>query len=375
MSTVNKEKKKGINIAVYSWNESAIEIRTKITDEDQLIEDKKSYCYYLGYKSTGNAADFFSKIKYDIDNNQLDIVVVGTQESRKPGSYFHSSVLIEEMEKIGYSLLKRTRLMGIGVSTYKNVRNEYKLTARGLRTSIFVKSDMLKFINNEEKEYDLDDHVYHVCGGAYSKNKGAIGTYVKWPGLDPFLFINCHLPFDAASLVEYKKDGLLIARKNAVMKSNIAFNEIIKNLVYNNEHRPMSVFVLGDLNYRVTPTENMYIASEEYFSIDYISQVKKYDELFIEMKSSNIVNFNEGVNKVGITFMPTCKLNKNRNSGEYKYKMGKYKQRFPSWCDRILYNNFYLANNIVECKVYDRFDIGNMTKSDHCGVYAIFSIL
>ena len=116
--------------------------------------------------------------------------------------------------------------------------------------------------------------------------------------------------------------------------------------------------------------------------------------------------FMEGISNTGPKFNPTCKMIKHKYSSyatcnqskiknntskqerlncQYKtgyfrnniilnytnkqcYKLGKIKQRAPSWCDRILYRN-------AICKEYRSYDFSQiMAMSDHTAIYGSYII-
>ena len=100
----------------------------------------------------------------------------------------------------------------------------------------------------------------------------------------------------------------------------------------------------------------------------------RHDELKEQMSRKNIYEFKEGIDNKGPEFIPTCKMIKGRGEDKY-WKTGKLDQRIPSWCDRILYNNFGKDKELIKCVNYDRFDYGEaMKKSDHAAVISIFEI-
>ena len=102
---------------------------------------------------------------------------------------------------------------------------------------------------------------------------------------------------------------------------------------------------------------------------------QQYDELRQQMKKNNIYSFCEGVNNSGPQFLPTCKLDKDRGENDIIWKLGKYDQRNPSWCDRILYQTYKNDTYNITCTKYDRFQSGQvMSDSDHAGVIGIYSL-
>ena len=129
------------------------------------------------------------------------------------------------------------------------------------------------------------------------------------------------------------------------------------------------------------------------------------------MHEKNIEHFHEGVGNKGPMFLPTCKMIKQKysqyldcNQEKFKmnstkpdridcqckdgdftqcrldyedkqcYKLGKIKQRAPSWCDRILYKN-EIKNTDMLCKEYSSYDFSQiMAMSDHTAVYGSYIV-
>jgi hypothetical protein len=89
------------------------------------------------------------------------------------------------------------------------------------------------------------------------------------------------------------------------------------------------------------------------------------------MNFALIPHMYEGVHNMGPSFNPTCKLFQGRESSNI-YNTGKYGQRTPSWCDRILYSK--PSDLIIMCTKYDRFEYGNMNLSDHAAVIGEYII-
>src|SRR3972149_10155832 len=120
--------------------------------------------------------DFYPKFADMVVSNSPDIVVIGFQEDRYPGSYFHSHLLPEEMPKIGYTLVKRTKLMGVGITTYKGIMKGDPFE-RGLRVSIYAKTDLAPIIEKEEAEMRTeltnDGQEEFLCSSFITRGKGA----------------------------------------------------------------------------------------------------------------------------------------------------------------------------------------------------------
>lgn len=156
-------------ILVFSWNTESIALAETL--DVQVAEYNRSTASSMfpgmtTWRHTYNIADFYPKLSELIKQHQPDIIVIRFQEDRLPGSYFHSHLLPEELPKIGYSLVKRTKLMGVDVTTYKGF-TKGELFERGIRVSVYATHKLAKIIENEEREMRSvignDGQVEYVC--------------------------------------------------------------------------------------------------------------------------------------------------------------------------------------------------------------------
>jgi hypothetical protein len=342
-----------MRIFIFSWNTASI----------CLSGD-------LEGKTSGIKADFFMPLMKEIELESPEIVIFGFQEDRYPGSLFHSQLLPQEMPKYGYKLVDKSTMMGVGVTTYKNLYR-FDPMVRGLATSIYVKENLYAIA-------EVDWYYTSV-----SRGKGGLVFHLTIDQQTVSLS-NIHMPFNAYSLIETREKGDPMIRQNELNRSNIYFNEIVSKLM---SHHPAIFF--GDLNYRSSDPRPATKVVEE-IARDCYSPF--YDELRQQMSRGNIYPFNEGINNEGPTFLPTCKLIKDRpdlvaiNSnavpdkpenpisrdkrGDLYYNVGKYNQRVPSHPDRILHTN------MITCSRYESFDVGNaVKKSDHAPLIGVFRLL
>lgn len=389
-------------ILVFSWNTESVSL-CETMDPEIAASNRISYSSFIPgittWKYSCDIPDFYPKLSQFILENSPDLVVIGFQEDRYPGSYFHSHLLPEEMPKIGYDLIKRTKLMGIGVTSYKGALKGDPFE-RGLRLSIYGKKELVSIIEKEESEMRVamgnDGQSEYVC--SLFRGKGAVVSYIMLPGIGRLAFVCCHLPFNSKSLINERVYRNKMLRQNEINHSNICFNNIVENLILYKHPIPTHVIYFGDFNYRISdPRPASEVANEinrnvndiSYFECLYINQ----DELKDQMNRRNIYEFQEGINNKGPLFMPTCKLLRGRNPnisdniydhgqipiGTDYWNTGTHDQRVPSWCDRILYTkigNQTTDNNNLVCIYYNRFDVGMvMSKSDHAGVIGMFDLV
>lgn len=470
-----------VKIAVFNWNVESISLAENTVDGTVEYNRSGWTSRYISIKP-----DFFESVMDWVTIHDPDVVVFCFQEARWPGCYFHSELLPSRMPSYGYSYLVTSSMMGVGVTTYKNM---FKLDpmVRGLITSVYVKTNLVLHAKAEQNYYTTS---------ILMRNKGALAIYVTISNTK-FTIINAHLPFNALSLIESKRSGDSIIRQNEVNVTNFHFNEIVRSL-----KRDSPIIMCGDFNYRnfslyksasdmvndlikfISPSgsisrvietpkstfrkvgtspfeiikpslervvsdgfgEKIYSSSVPSSSSipimgkykeslnepedpegleDPLNPESKYsssfpgcndihvggvtplkvetpknviEELYTEcdeFKSQTdkglIYKFNEGVDGRGPTFPPTCKMVKGRGDittqgvisvpavpnvpikrssrGDVYWNIGKFNQRFPSWCDRIIFTD------TVKCEEYKSLDNSYaIRQTDHSAVMGLYNI-
>lgn len=368
-----------LKILIFSWNTKSI--RLSHADGEQSWS-------YLPTFSKGEDPDFFQAFVEYIKKHEPHIIVIGFQEDACPGSHFHSQYLPNKMPGYGYYLLRRTKMIGVGITTYKALR-ELDLKARGLRTSLYVQGHLLPKITDKDK--DLEANIgkltkEYVCAPTVFRGKGANAIYLQIPIDNKVLnlaFINTHLPFNSKGLMQSHIRNNPIIRQNDVFIQNVCFNRIHESLILDLPMRFDYIFYFGDFNYRLKGVpdavkmanrfEELYRTQHEALA-DYQKIYLEHDELYDQMSKQLIYKYSEGKDNAGPMFLPTCKLHKNRYQPYGIFRTGANGQRSPSWTDRILYS---LNSNTFDCQCldYDRFDVGNTMKlSDHGAILGLFEV-
>jgi inositol polyphosphate 5-phosphatase INPP5B/F len=173
-------------------------------------------------------------------------------------------------------------------------------------------------------------------------NKGGVGVSFQ---INETLmcFVNSHL---AAHVQEFER-------------RNEDHDEIIRRMTFNDGFRSRTilehnqVFWLGDLNYRLTKTDDEQIRSfcayEKVFYLDQLYVQKVQDKRVFR-------DFQEGK----ITFRPTYKYDPGTDDWDSSEK-----NRAPAWCDRILWKG-----TRIEQIAYK--SVMELRMSDHKPVYGIF---
>lgn len=398
-----------LKIFTFIWNTESVRLGESLV-QAELDEHRKGMT--TTYRFACEIADFVPPLIQRINAESPDVIVIAFAEDVYPNSFCHSHLLPDELPKQGYKLIKRTKMMGVGATTYKALWS-FDFKMRGLRTSIYAKTDLANTILQHEKDLAMDigcSQKEYLCSSMLLRNKGATGSYIRVPDIGDIAFINVHLPFNSDGLMDsVLKDDPMI-RYNDVLSQNVCFNEIYRNLVLELKMRPDYVIYMGDFNYRLRP-----IVVEPDHPLASYANVTRYfgafemaglfeergcpeiyrqvylacDELYEHMSKKNIYEFEEGVDNQGPLFFPTCKLVKNRPEGYDQpapqprgrprmaskcFKLGLVNQRTPSWCDRILYQRLNDRRVPLRCQSYERFDVGRvMKKSDHAGVIGVFT--
>lgn len=371
------------SICVFSWDTNGLPLSETLNPTDAEYHRSGYAIPFTNRRlttwqcSTYDIPDFYYELEDYILKGKFDIVIIGFQEDRYPGSYFHSHLLPELLPKVGYGLVKRNKLMDNSFIPCVGLMDG-NMYEKGLRVSIYARNRLIPSVLWEEEDVkkgmatDLP-HEY-MCN---SHGQGATLSYLRLPGISPISIICCHLPFDSNSLITTKMHQNYMLRQNDLNNNNVCFNNIYEELVLYHNNKNNNVIYFGNFNYRLNdsrPASDVALEFEEHNNDrEYYSQMYKlYDELYDQMNRGNVYTFCEGVDNNGPLFPPTAKMTKNRNNA-IQWNCGKYDQRNPSWCDRILYKAG--LNNIIQCLYYDRFDSGEtMKKSSHAGIISILKI-
>ena len=189
-----------------SWNPKGIHLAETLNRE---VFERNREGYLSLYPRDSVIPDFFNSWRDLIVNKDPEVVIVGFQEDAKPGSYFHSHLLPDEMSKIGYTLLTRERLISLNWSP------------GGLRTSIYARVEI--FV--EKIDYYSSDY-FHRYGG--------LATTILLTDGTTFTVVNVKGP--EGSKVEAQE------RQDELFSNNRLINELTRRF------KPNILF--GDLGYR-----------------------------------------------------------------------------------------------------------------------------
>ena len=358
-------RKRSISVLCFSWNSQSIAIPVA---GSPVFAEERQY--------------FLTELNKRIQHSRPDVLFFASQESDENSDYLHYDVLGNEMAKLRYRRFGDVlSLMGVGVTTLATGHR------RGLRSSLFIEEKYFDHVLNHNANYRSLLQKTHSVN--WKQSKGAAFSYIYLPGFGLTCFVNTHLDFNAKSLILATQTNDVTHRMQVLHKPDNQFLDLCRrartfpreNLLEEQVGELQAFFVMGDTNYRVLAKSQYPYNNTQ----DYHTRFFSLDELRFQARTSNIYQLSEGINGVGPQFMPTCKLRQAHHHGADPnkviltrgtaigdYNIGKYRQRYPSWCDRIL---FYSEKaDIVLCTSYDRFDAGITTRSDHAAVYATFEL-
>jgi hypothetical protein len=391
-------------ILVFDFNSGGV--RWCETGSQAQADKNRSGFRALLFKPPCVAPDFFESIRNSIlgADTQPDLVVFSTQEEASSGTYFHSDFLPSRMPDIGYALLKREVLEGVGEIPSGNPIlgkdsgiNVGNVTNSAIRMSIYVKPELVTLLRSSERRLDQiwgnkgQDTL--TCRSGERKS-GAICAYVWHPTFGHFAFINVQLP-SGAGVVRAGRDYATfregIKASNKICLINI-MNQFVNDVYQYNA--PDHVILMGDMNYELVvpdrrPLDVASVIANNLTANGLRDIYQKYDELAQAIKELPLRQFKEGVGGQGPIFMPTWKLLRNRPSTcSPKKDQGKLEApvdqcfdvarqgvSFPAWRDRILFGEFGSSNYTLNCQDYQRIDTGNMNKSTHAGVIGLFTLV
>jgi hypothetical protein len=356
-----------VSIFALTFNTQSIRLCESL---DEQVVSKHRNATFTTWHYNCYVPKFWQDVANKIIQEKPTLVTISFQEDIKPGSYFHSHFLPEQMTQLGYKLFDRDILMGVGKTTFNGIKTGDPFV-RGLRSSVYIRNDAFD-------HFDKPSEPQHYVNSVF-KNKGAIGIYVKLPNGQILAIINAHLPFNSKSLLETVENKDYIMRQNAIVEQNLFFNQVIRKLVLDYKMPVHHVLFMGDLNYRISPVVNWSAKQTGEHLLDLRSNnplqffdfVNAHDEYRRQSNANVLYYLKEGVNDMGPLFEPTCKMKKTRdpkNLSINSYAMGKADQRVPSYCDRILYTSMRQDGPQLICVYYDRLDDEIIARSDHAAV-------
>jgi hypothetical protein len=384
------------SIMCFAWNASGLKL-CETMSQSKADAARTGFKAFITMKKPCITPDFFEGIRAVVLRRKPSLVVMSTEDEDSSDSYFHSDLLPGSMPEIGYTLLKRNKVAGVG-GNFPASANENIVTGKpygsALRMSIYARDDVHAELQMEERQiskfFGNDGQLEDVCnqGGRVS---GAIGAYVWHPTYGKFLFIATRLAsgldaFQVGKNLDYDSYRVANRASNSLCLINI-MNRFINTIAV--DSRPDHIFLMGDLNYNIagggwTNTQLIEHVSSD-ISAAAMQKLQQYDELKWAKSEPPLLGFKEGVSDQGPLFMPNWPLKRNRDQGcvptNASEKISPYCfSDVPGeiggigWHDRILYKEASTSNYAAHCLSYASLDINNMHASTNAGVMALFDM-
>ena len=381
-------------IMCFTWNAAGLRL-CETMSQSKADASRKGFKAFVTMKQPCIAPDFFEGIRDAIRTKRPSLVVMTTQDEDKSDTYFHAELLPSSMPEIGYALLKRDKMDGVGEVASKVPQVKVpsgKPSGSALRISIYARNDVFPELQSEEKSIDKffsnDGQVEGTCIQG-ERISGGIASYVWHETYGKFVFIATHLPSGVRSLrvgkdLDYTSYRVASRAGNSLCLLSL-LNKFVNSLAL--ESRPDHIFLLGDLNYDIVVPgkRNIEVITElsNNLTAAKLKDLQKNDELKRSTDEVPLLGFKEGVAGEGPLFMPTWRLSRNRpdscSPGKDTTKVDVTCFGDPNetlgglgWHDRILYKESMTSNYMMHCLEYNRFDVKNIHASTHAGVIALF---
>lgn len=338
-------------ILAYTWDAQTVRLCESL--------DEKEVKQHRGFWNNLNPAgwykcvlpDFFSTVRSQISTYQPTLIIFHFERPPKTGEYFFSRFLRDVMRQLDYRLLES---IDSELAIYTSSAGGLLLEGEELR----VKKSSSNCKGNKSKTITL--------------TLNGVGT---------ISIAACQFSVDLKSLKEAssKKDPLI--RQDALSTTNKCLNKVIRDLPKTTNH----VILLGDLGYRCFNKETPRAVADQYQQeflrankgAYWEGQYQNHDELFKQIQSGNVYQMYEGPGNRGPSFPPTCNLTKGRTSTCLSRRSCYNTDVQPSWCNRVLYNDFS-TNSRTTCDEYGVLGIdgyySSLNGSGSGLVYAVLSI-
>lgn len=383
-----------MNVMCFSWNASGLKL-CETASQDKADKARKGFMAFVSRKKPCLAPDFFEEIRNAIRSKSPGLVVMTTQDEDVTDTYFHAEFLPHSMGEIGYTLLKRDKLDGIGEAASRGYVDTVPTgtpSGSALRMSVYGRNNLLPELKVGEKKianfFSQNDGQIEYSRPDTGRVSGAICSYVWHDAFGKFAFIAAHLPSGAEALKVGQGMPFDKYRAASVASNTLCLLEVGHKFVEDlpADSKPDHIFLMGDLNYDIvdpgkTNRQTIDGVTAD-LSLPKLKELRKKDELFQNKDKHPIDGFKEGPNDDGPMFLPTWRLQRKRDascSGDKSVPSACFVTPNADlggigWHDRILYQEMGTSHYSINCLAYNRLDVENMRASTHAGVTALFEI-
>lgn len=358
-------------ILAITWNAGGLRICESL---DPTTNDANRKGFTGLFKKKCVVADFLNSGLNDIiTSNKPEVCIFSTQGEDSSYSYLHGKALVSFMNAHSYSLLATNELNGVGEAESGLNLTPITGTPTGgcIKTSIYVHISVIAEYHASQVEA-MARQLYPSKTNA----SGAIATYFRSPR-GKFVYININFPVGSERLELHKGRSFPRYRGAFKAKMVILIDAILARFVdsVTESLRPDHIMLGGDFGCLLDiagkngeEIVEMVIANKASISTMY----NQYDEMKSVLSANTYFDLQEGINGQGPTFLPTWSMNRERgdsckiNPQEDCYSVAKGDTHSTTgWPDRILHRG-------IVCEHYDSVDLGNITKSNHSAVMAIY---
>jgi hypothetical protein len=351
-------------VFVVSWSPNGIRLCESLSQE--II---KSHREGISTWFNCSIADFMPYLVEKIQDVNPDILVFGFTQSAKPGDYFFSDLMRNQLPDFFYHEIGKSKFMGFGGY----------LSGRGIRIAVYAHKNYLpEVFRTSKNKYDITFESYSCATLA---GTGGIAAYLQTTA-GTLCFICVSLPDETQTLIEARRFDDYSIRQRYVDKISKCLNAIVTKLYVRHKVYPDAVVLFGNFGYKIiferkVPASRaiQFMASIE--NPDEWKEIRSGDELYREIMANKVgYFFSEGVDDKGPQFLPNCPMivgrpnlcqtQEIRNRFAECFEIETTQSVAPSWCERILYSGKFKALE------YSRFDVGEtMRNSTHAGVYSV----
>lgn len=370
-------------VLCFSWNVGSLRMCESLSDLSSA-ERRKGFSNLILNKPPCIAPDFFREIMEKIYQQAPDLVIISTTNENAKGSYFHSDLIPNSLVPMGYKIIQhgvnKNNSTGTNIpqnremtllETVDKVATHITVAATQRVASQMYNKPSFQRIFGSSMLFDFKCPAGEQNALVYLFHHRLEGTFV---------FIVCD--FD-------------IGEPRDSQKSTECLDGLLKKLTEEVDERGSisHIFIMGDLNYDIDPTNVNRIQSifepSAVSKMEKIRELVKYDKLRMTIRSqtNRLQDFKEGISDMGPLFYPTWKLIRGRNMdcsppfstasiSRSCFDSDMISAQGIGWHDRILYKDNFLAQNpkVTQCVEYNRIDIMNMRYSTHAGVWGLYYI-
>lgn len=325
---------KSLNLLITTWDVDGLSICESTSDKK--IKEKRER--FLFPREECVPPHFFELIRDKIKTNNIDIIVISTQNESN-NSYYHPEYLPNTIEEIGY--------LKLSYKSYKISEN------KNCRVSVYCKNYIYKNISYcklSEIELPLI-------------NGGAVVTTLKLKN-SVYTFVNVQ----AGSIFDEKYSML---EQNSIFAGYMAISLV--SLLSEINNTSDKIFLFGEFGTSINTKDDLIIIIQDIERSKNYEKYFKFDSMSLVMEFPSLSMFKEG-NKNIPNFPPTWPMIKSRSSSCSKIFSEKCIDKIENklgWPNRIFYNS---NDTKIKCIEYTSTNDDSISSSNSNMVIGIYSL-